>query len=85
MKHLEKDGIVTLQKLMSLEAADCGRSQSHIPAVVIDVETTGFDASTDHLIQIALRPFLVCPETGSIAAIKKPIVYKQESPEPPVN
>jgi len=82
MKHLEKNGVVTLTKLESLDSVDCDRDPSHIPAVVIDVETTGFDSSSDHLIQIALRPFMVCPNTGLVSAIKKPIVYKQESPDP---
>jgi len=82
MKHLEKDGIVTLQKLVALDKADIPRDSSHIPVVVVDVETTGFDATSDSLIQIALRPFLVCPDTGKVSVIKKPIVYKQEPPEP---
>ena len=82
MKHLEKNGVVTLQKLISLDSVDCERGLTHIPVVVIDVETTGFDHTVDNLIQIALRPFLVCSETGNISAIKKPIVYKQEPPEP---
>jgi len=82
MKHLEKNGIVTLQKLLTLDGVDCDRTSSHVPAVVIDVETTGFDSTSDALIQIALRPFLVCLETGQVSVIKKPIVYKQEPPEP---
>ena len=82
MKHLEKDGIVTLEKFVNLEAVDCSRESSHIPVVVVDVETTGFDSKNDHLIQIALRPFMVCQSTGAVSSIKKCIVYKNESPEP---
>lgn len=82
MKHLEKNGTVTLQKLESLDLADCDRSANHVPIVIVDVETTGFNSESDHLIQIAMRPILVCPDTGKVSSIKKPIVYKQESPEP---
>ena len=82
MKHLERDGVVTLHKLESLDPVDCARATTHIPIVIVDVETTGFDSTKDHLIQIALRPLLVCPDTGKISALKKPIVYMQEPPEP---
>ena len=70
MKHLEIDGVVTLTKLSQLASPDRTPEKGDVPAVVIDVETTGLNSERDEVIQIALRPFFVSPTTGEISGIK---------------
>ena len=78
MKHLAVDGVVTLQKLESLAHPDREPQPGDVPAVIIDVETTGLNKDRDEVIQIALRPFFVSPTTGEVSSIKKCIEYLQE-------
>ncbi len=82
MKHLEKDGIVTLKKLQNLGSPDREPQQGDVPGVVLDVETTGLNKDKDEIIQIALRPFFVSPQTGEVSGIKKSIAYLQEPSHP---
>ena len=78
MKHLEIDGIVTLAKLMQLDAPDREPEKGDVPAVILDVETTGLNVEKGEVIQIALRPFFVSPTTGEISGVKKNIAFLQE-------
>lgn len=83
MKHLEnKDGLVVLTKFLGLAAPDRGSETGDVPAVVLDVETTGLRADKDEIIQIAIRPFFVNPQTGQISGIKKVIEFKQQPSSP---
>jgi len=83
MKHLEnKDGLVVLTKFSGLSAPDREPISGDVPAVVLDVETTGLRADKDEVIQIAIRPFFVSPSTGEISGIKKTIEFKQQPTYP---
>ena len=82
MKHLQKDGVVTLTKLESLASPDREPQQGDVPAVIIDVETTGLNKENDEIIQIAMRPFFVSPTTGEVSGVKKSIEYLQEPSRP---
>ena len=82
MKHLQKDGVVTLSKLESLASPDREPQQGDVPAVIIDVETTGLNKENDEIIQIAMRPFFVSPTTGEVSGVKKSIEYLQEPSRP---
>ena len=82
MKHLAVDGKVTLTKLEKLAPPDREPAQGDVPAVVLDVETTGLNADKDEVIQIALRPFFVSPTTGEVSSVKKNIAYLQEPSRP---
>ena len=82
MKHLEVDGIVTLNKLINLDGPDREPTQGDVPAVIIDVETTGLNKDRDEIIQIAMRPFFVSPTTGEVTGVKKSIEYLQEPSSP---
>ena len=78
MKHLENsDGLVVLTKFAGLAAPDRDPIQGDVPAVVLDVETTGLRSNKDEIIQIAMRPFFVNPKTGEVSGIKKTIEFKQ--------
>ena len=84
MKHLETNGIgtVTLQRLKELAEPDRGPRPGDVPAVVLDVETTGLQHETGDVIQIALRPFFVNPETGEVSGLKPAIQFLGEPTEP---
>ena len=82
MKHLEVDGIVTLSKLAGLDGPDRDPQDGDVPAVIIDVETTGLNKDNDEIIQIAMRPFFVSPTTGEVTGVKKSIEYLQEPSRP---
>lgn len=82
MKHLAVDGVVTLQKLEKLATPDREPQPGDVPAVIIDVETTGLNKDRDEVIQIAMRPFFVSPETGEVSSIKKCVQYLQEPSRP---
>ena len=82
MKHLEQDGIVTIQKLINLDTPDRDPIKGDVPAIVLDVETTGLNHTTNEVIQIAMRPFFVNPSTGEVSGIKKSVAYLQEPSEP---
>lgn len=82
MKHLEKDGVVTLEKLIQLAPPDRDPKHGDVPAVIIDVETTGLNKDKDQIIQIAMRPFFVSHETGEVTGVKKSIECLQEPAEP---
>ncbi len=78
MKHLEIDGRVTLEKLIQLAPPDREPEDGDVPAVILDVETTGLNVEKGQIIQIALRPFFVSPTTGQVSGVKKNIECKQE-------
>ena len=83
MKHLENnDGLVVLTKFSCLGARDREPTQGDVPAVVLDVETTGLNSDKNEIIQIAMRPFFVSPSTGEISGIKKTIEFKQQPTYP---
>jgi len=84
LKHLETNGIgtVTLQRLKELAEPDRGPRPGDVPAVVLDVETTGLQHETGDVIQIALRPFFVNPETGEVSGLKPAIQFLGEPTEP---
>ena len=82
MKHLEIDGKVTLEKLTGLGSPDREPISGDVPAVILDVETTGLNHEKGEIIQIALRPFFVNPETGEVSGIKKPIEFLQQPSNP---
>jgi len=71
MKHLENnDGLVVLTKFQSLVPPDRKPQDGDVPAVVLDVETTGLNSDKNEIIQIAMRPFFVNPTTGEVSGIK---------------
>lgn len=78
MKHLELDGKVLLNKLVNLDPPDREPADGDVPAVILDVETTGLNHERDEVIQIALRPFFVNPSTGEVSGVKRPIEFKQQ-------
>jgi len=79
MKNLENsDNLVVLTRLKGLEPPDRGPIKGDVPAVVLDVETTGLNSDKNEIIQIAVRPFFVNPETGEISGIKKCIEFLQQ-------
>lgn len=82
MKHLEQDGKVVLTKLLGLDSPDRDPIAGDVPAVVLDVETTGLNSDKDEVIQIAMRPFFVSPTTGEISGVKKSIEFFQEPTRP---
>jgi len=82
MKHLEIDGTVTLTKLSNLGPPDREPETGDVPAVVLDVETTGLNVDKGEVIQIALRPFFVSPTTGAVSGVKKNIGYLQQPSYP---
>ncbi len=47
-------------------------------AVVIDVETTGFDARTDSVIELAAVAFSYDPGTGTIGDVDEPLSFLQD-------
>jgi DNA polymerase-3 subunit epsilon len=50
--------------------------------VILDFETTGFDASRDRIIQLALVPFRYSRDTGAILATAEPLVYFEDPGRP---
>jgi DNA polymerase-3 subunit epsilon len=82
MKHLELDGRVILEKLTDLASPDREPIDGDVPAVILDVETTGLNHEKDEIIQIALRPFFVNPTTGEVSGIKKPVTFLQQPSKP---
>ena len=82
MKHLEIDGTVTLTKLSQLDPPDREPTAGDVPAVILDVETTGLNVDKGEVIQIALRPFFVSPTTGEVSGVKKNIGFLQEPSYP---
>ncbi len=80
MRHLERDGMqtVTLERLTELAEPDRSPRAGDVPAVIVDVETTGLHHETDDVIQIALRPFFVNPETGEVSGLKPAIHFLGE-------
>ena len=82
MKHLEVDGIVTLNKLGELEPPDRDPADGDVVAAVVDVETTGLNHMKDEIIQIAIRPFFVNPTSGEVSGLKKTIVALQQPSAP---
>ena len=82
MKHLEQNGQVILEKLANLETPDREPADGDVPAVIIDVETTGLNHEKDEIIQIAVRPFFVNPSTGEVSGIKKPVAFLQQPTGP---
>ena len=83
MKHLENsDNLVVLTRLQGLMPPDREPIKGDVPAVVLDVETTGLNSDKNEIIQIAVRPFFVNPETGEISGIKKCIEFLQQPKHP---
>ena len=82
MKHLELDGKVLLNKLVNLDPPDREPIKGDVPAVILDVETTGLNHERDEVIQIALRPFFVNPETGEVSGVKKSVQFMQQPSAP---
>ena len=82
MKHLEIDGQVVLTKLEGLAPPDRDPADGDVPAVIVDVETTGLNHQRDEVIQIALRPFFVNPKTGEVTGVKRSVSFKQQPSSP---
>ena len=82
MKHLEIDGQVVLTKLDGLAPPDRDPADGDVPAVIVDVETTGLNHQRDEVIQIALRPFFVNPKTGEVTGVKRSVSFKQQPSSP---
>jgi len=82
MKHLELNGQVLLTKLTTLDAPDRVPQPGDVPAVILDVETTGLNHEKGEIIQIALRPFFVNPATGEVSGLKKTFVALQQPTHP---
>ena len=82
MKHLELDGKVLLNRLKNLEPPDRDPADGDVVAAVLDVETTGLNHLKDEIIQIAIRPFFVNPQTGEVSGLKKTIVALQQPSQP---
>ena len=59
MKHLEIDGQVVLTKLESLAPPDRDPADGDVPAVIVDVETTGLNHQRDEVIQIARAALVI--------------------------
>ena len=86
MKHLEnKEGTVVLHRLPELthgmENVQQGRD---VPAVVLDVETTGINPADGEVIQISLLPLFINPETGEVTGTM-PIQTKLNQPSQPLS
>jgi DNA polymerase-3 subunit epsilon len=82
MKHLEKDGAVTLYRLANLDPPDRETKDGDVPAIILDVETTGLNKEKDEIIQIAIRPIFVSPETGEVSGVKKSVSAFQQPANP---
>ena len=82
MKHLELDGQVVLSKFTGLGSPDREPQDGDVPAVILDVETTGLNHERDEVIQIALRPFFVNPTTGEVSGVKKAVEFFQQPSKP---
>jgi DNA polymerase-3 subunit epsilon len=53
-----------------------------LPALYVDVETTGLDTSTDRIFQLALVPFEFSPEDGRIFGVAEPQVHLEDPGRP---
>lgn len=51
-------------------------------AVALDVETTGFDPSTERIIQLAVLPFQYLKESGHIIGFDPPVTYFEDPGRP---
>ena len=82
MKHLELDGKVIIEKLERLDPPDREPADGDVPALILDVETTGLNHERDEVIQIALRPFFVNPQTGEVSGVKRSVQFMQQPSSP---
>lgn len=51
-------------------------------AVVLDLETTGFDPPTDRIIQLSVLPFQYLKESGHIIGFNPPVTYFEDPGRP---
>src|SRR5262245_3674465 len=47
-------------------------------AVAVDVETSGRDNQSDHIIQFSAVPFEYAPDSGQIYAVGEPLTYLED-------
>ena len=84
MNHLANENNQVVLELMRpvLEDTTAVDPDRHEPAVFLDVETTGTDPDRHEVIQIAMLPVWIDPETREIVGCRAPMSRYQQPSEP---
>jgi DNA polymerase III subunit epsilon len=83
IKTLEESGdFKVLRKLERCESYSEQPAENLKRAMVLDVETTGFDLDKCEVIELAMVSFMFNPETGEVGKVFEPIDLLQQPSEP---
>ena len=83
MKNISEDGkTISIYKFEGLDSPIRKRQAGDKLAIILDVETTGLSADIDKIIQLAIRPFYLDPETYEVTGIARKTVLYNDPGEP---